>query len=87
MTLHPHGDPGWTLLDSVRDLKAHLFVGKSVVRAVDGVSLTIRRGRRWRIVGESGCGKSMTALAIMGLLPRPAGRIVGGSVVLAGSAT
>src|SRR5215216_421652 len=67
----------------VKDLKAHLFVDKSVVRAVDGVSLTIRRGETLALVGESGCGKSMTALAIMGLLPRPAGRIVGGSVVLA----
>jgi oligopeptide/dipeptide ABC transporter ATP-binding protein len=66
----------------VKDLKAHLFVDKSVVRAVDGVSLTIRRGETLALVGESGCGKSMTALAIMGLLPRPAGRIVGGSVVL-----
>ena len=67
----------------VKDLKAHLFVDKSVVRAVDGVSLTIRRGETLALVGESGCGKSMTALAIMGLLPRPAGRIVSGSVVLA----
>jgi peptide/nickel transport system ATP-binding protein len=68
----------------VKDLKAHLFVDKSVVRAVDGVSLTIRRGETLALVGESGCGKSMTALAIMGLLPRPAGRIVAGSVMLKG---
>jgi energy-coupling factor transporter ATP-binding protein EcfA2 len=54
-----------------------------VVRAVDGVSLTISRGETLALVGESRCGKSMTALAIMGLLPRPAGRIVGGSVELA----
>jgi peptide/nickel transport system ATP-binding protein len=68
----------------VKHLKAHLFVDKSVVRAVDGVSLTIRRGETLALVGESGCGKSMTALAIMRLLPRPAGRIVGGSVMLKG---
>ena len=55
----------------VKDLKAHLFVDKSVVRAVDGVSLTIRRGETLALVGKSGCGKSMTALAIMGLLPGP----------------
>jgi oligopeptide/dipeptide ABC transporter ATP-binding protein len=69
----------------VTDLKAHLFVDKSVIRAVDGVSFTIRRGETLALVGESGCGKSMTALAIMGLLPRPVGRIVGGSVNLSGS--
>jgi oligopeptide/dipeptide ABC transporter ATP-binding protein len=69
----------------VTDLKAHLFVDKSVIRAVDGVSFTIGRGETLALVGESGCGKSMTALAIMGLLPRPVGRIVGGSVRLSGS--
>jgi peptide/nickel transport system ATP-binding protein len=76
-----HGDD---VVLEVKDLKAHLFVDKSVVRAVDGVSLTIRRGETLALVGESGCGKSMTALAIMGLLPRPAGRIVAGSVMLKG---
>ena len=55
-----------------------------MVRAVDGVSFTIRRGETLCIVGESGCGKSMTALAIMGLLPKPAGRIVGGRAILQG---
>ena len=68
----------------VEDLKAHLHVGSAVVRAVDGVSFTIRRGETLCIVGESGCGKSMTALAIMGLLPKPAGRIVGGRAILQG---
>ncbi|WP_246505389.1 ABC transporter ATP-binding protein [Microvirga antarctica] len=68
----------------VEDLKAHLHVGNAVVRAVDGVSFTISRGETLCIVGESGCGKSMTALAIMGLLPKPAGRIVGGRVMLQG---
>jgi oligopeptide/dipeptide ABC transporter ATP-binding protein len=68
----------------VEDLKAHLHVGGSVVRAVDGVSFSIGKGETLCIVGESGCGKSMTALAIMGLLPKPAGRVVGGRAVLSG---
>ncbi|MBL37160.1 MAG: peptide ABC transporter ATP-binding protein [Xanthomonadales bacterium] len=54
------------------------------VRAVDDVSFSIRPGRTLGIVGESGCGKSVTSLALMGLLPRPAGRIATGSVRLGG---
>ena len=50
------------------------------MRAVDGVDLTLERGRTLGIVGESGCGKSVTALSIMGLVPRPPGRIAGGEV-------
>jgi len=50
------------------------------VRAVDGVDLKLERGRTLGIVGESGCGKSVTALSIMGLVPRPPGRIVAGEV-------
>ncbi len=68
----------------VENLAAHLHTGGGVVRAVDGVSFSLRKGETLCIVGESGCGKSMTALAILGLLPKPAGRIVGGRVVLAG---
>jgi oligopeptide/dipeptide ABC transporter ATP-binding protein len=68
----------------VENLKAHLHVGNSAVRAVDGVSFSIGKGETLCIVGESGCGKSMTALAIMGLLPKPAGRIVEGRVLLDG---
>jgi len=55
------------------------------VRAVDDVSFSIRPGRTLGIVGESGCGKSVTSLALMGLLPRPAGHITSGSVRLAGT--
>jgi peptide/nickel transport system ATP-binding protein len=54
------------------------------VRAVDGVDFTLERGRTLGIVGESGCGKSVTALSIMGLVPQPPGRIAGGEVLLEG---
>jgi oligopeptide/dipeptide ABC transporter ATP-binding protein len=55
-----------------------------VVRAVDGVSFTLREGETLGLVGESGCGKTMTSLSILRLLPRPAGRIVGGQILLEG---
>jgi oligopeptide/dipeptide ABC transporter ATP-binding protein len=71
------------LLD-VQDLKTYFFTRSGVVKAVDGVSFTLHSGETLGIVGESGCGKSVTALSIMGLVPEPAGRIVGGRVLLAG---
>ena len=61
----------------VRDLQTHFFTRDGVVRAVDGVSFSVDRGRTLGIVGESGCGKSVTALSIMGLIPKPPARIVG----------
>ena len=54
------------------------------MRAVDGVDFTIHRGETFGLLGESGCGKSMTSLSVMRLVPEPAGRIVGGSVSLNG---
>src|SRR5438046_7501295 len=54
------------------------------VNAVDGVDLRLERGRTLGIVGESGCGKSVTALSIMGLVPQPPGRIAGGEVLFEG---
>jgi peptide/nickel transport system ATP-binding protein len=68
---------------SVKELRTWLDAGDAVVRAVDGVSFEIHRGETFALVGESGCGKSMTALSIMRLLP-DAGGIVGGSVELDG---
>lgn len=72
------------VLLSVRDLRTWFGAGEGVVRAVDGVSFDIRRGETFALLGESGCGKSMTALSIMQLVPAPAGRIVAGSVLLDG---
>jgi peptide/nickel transport system ATP-binding protein len=64
----------------IENLRTYLFTRRGVNRAVDGVSLTLDRGKTVGIVGESGSGKSMTALSIMRLLPEPYGRIVGGSI-------
>jgi oligopeptide/dipeptide ABC transporter ATP-binding protein len=66
------------LLD-VKGLKAHFFMRRGVVRAVDDISFSIDSGETLGLVGESGCGKSTTALALLGLI-RPPGRIVGGSI-------
>ena len=64
----------------VRDLKTHFRVEQGTVRAVDGVDFDIRRGETFGIVGESGCGKSVTAFSIMQLIERPQGDIVSGSI-------
>ena len=68
----------------VEDLHTHFGKGERAVRAVDGVSFEIRRGETFALLGESGCGKSMTALSLMRLLPQPAGHITGGRVLLEG---
>ena len=73
-----------TVLD-VKGLQTVFFTNSGLFRAVDDVSFSVRRGETLAIVGESGCGKSVTALSIMRLVPDPPGRIVGGSVMLEGS--
>ena len=75
-------NPATSLL-SVRDLRTWIDAGDSIVRAVDGVSFDIEPGETFALLGESGCGKSFTALSIMRLLP-DAAQIVGGSVALDG---
>ncbi|HYB40477.1 MAG TPA: ABC transporter ATP-binding protein [Candidatus Methylomirabilis sp.] len=67
------------LLD-VKNLKTYFFTDEGVVRAVDGVDLYINQGETLGVVGESGCGKSVTALSIMKLIPQPPGRIVEGEM-------
>jgi peptide/nickel transport system ATP-binding protein len=66
---------------SVRDLAVEFGQERGSVRALDGINLDLRAGRVLGVVGESGCGKSVTARAILGILDRP-GRVVGGSVLL-----
>ncbi|MDX6593447.1 MAG: oligopeptide transport system ATP-binding protein [Gaiellales bacterium] len=68
----------------VNDLKTHFFTREGIVRAVDGVSFSLEKGQTLGIVGESGCGKSVTALSIMGLIPKPPAKIVDGSVMFDG---
>ena len=67
----------------IRDLCAQYVDGPKRVKAVDGISFTLRRGATLALVGESGCGKTTTALAILGLLPHP-GRVLRGEVRFAG---
>ena len=72
-----------TLL-SVKELSTHFFTGEGVVKAVQDVSFSIKKGRTFALVGESGCGKSVTALSIMRLVPAPQGKIVSGEIVFDG---
>ena len=69
----------------VKNLKSYLSTSKGIVKAVDDVSFKVRRGETLGIVGESGSGKTMMSLSLMRLLPKPAGRIVGGQVLLNGA--
>src|SRR4051794_24784254 len=69
----------------VRHLRTEFRVAGQWRAAVDGVSLHLAAGETLALVGESGCGKSMTALSIMGLVPQPAGRIAGGQILLDGA--
>ena len=66
-----------TLLE-VRDLKTYFFTQGGVVKAVDGASFSVEEGETLGLVGESGCGKSVSALSIMRLVANPPGRTVGG---------
>ncbi len=68
----------------VKDLKTTFYTLDGVVPAVDGVSFAIRPGETLGVVGESGCGKSVTALSIMGLIPYPPGKIEGGEIIFEG---
>ena len=68
----------------VEDLKTHFFTRTGVVKAVDGISFEIKEGETLGLVGESGSGKSMTAWSILGLVPKPSGRIVGGRILFKG---
>ena len=68
----------------IEDLRTYFFIGEGIAKAVDGVSLSVGKGRTLGLVGESGCGKSVTALSILRLIPSPPGRIVGGKITLSG---
>ena len=68
----------------INDLRTHFFTDRGVARAVDGVSLDVSRGQTVALVGESGCGKTVTALSVMRLVPDPPGKIVDGTVTFQG---
>jgi len=73
------------VLLEVRGLKTYFFTEAGVVRAVDGIDLTVHRGEALGIVGESGCGKSVTSLSIMRLIQDPPGKIVEGQIIFDGT--
>jgi len=73
------------ILLQVEDLRTSFFTRAGEVKAVDGVSFYVREGETFGIVGESACGKTVTGLSILRLLPEPAGRIVGGKIILDGT--
>jgi ABC-type dipeptide/oligopeptide/nickel transport system ATPase component len=68
----------------IRGLKTHFKTDDGWLHAVDGVDLTIERGETVSVVGESGCGKTVTAMTVLKLLPMPPGRIVAGQVLWQG---
>ena len=68
------------LILDVKDLRVHFHIEQGIVRAVDGVSFSLERGKTLGIVGESGCGKTITALSLMLLHPQPEGKIEGGNI-------
>ncbi len=71
-------------LVEIRNLRTHFFTEDGVVPAVDGVNMYIKRGETLGVVGESGCGKSVTSLSIMRLIPWPPGKIVEGEILFEG---
>jgi peptide/nickel transport system ATP-binding protein len=70
---------------NVTGLSTSFYTDRGVVRAVDGVSFSVESGKTIGIVGESGCGKSVTALSVMRLLPQPSGRIMSGTMLFDGT--
>lgn len=68
----------------IKDLKTYFYTTDGVVKAVDGINLSVKRGSILGIVGESGCGKSMTAMSILNLVPQPPGKIVSGEILYEG---
>jgi len=73
-----------TALLEIRGLKTHFATDDGIVQAVDGVDLTVDRGETVCVVGESGCGKTVTALSVLKLIAMPPGRIAGGQILWQG---
>ncbi|MHC4375077.1 MAG: ABC transporter ATP-binding protein [Planctomycetota bacterium] len=79
-----HAHAGGPPILELRDLQTHFFSEEGTARAVDGVNYAIQPGETLGVVGESGCGKSVTSLSIMQLVPSPPGKIVGGEILFRG---
>src|ERR1700719_747950 len=75
---------GEAALLEIRGLKTHFATDDGIVHAVDGVDLTVARGETVCVVGESGCGKTVTALSVLKLIAMPPGRIAGGQILWQG---
>ncbi|MFQ5654528.1 MAG: ABC transporter ATP-binding protein [Planctomycetota bacterium] len=80
----PGGSGGQEILLDIRDLCTWFYTDEGIAKAVDGVSFSIRKGETLGVVGESGCGKSVTAMSCLKLIPEPPGRIVRGEVIFKG---
>jgi ABC-type dipeptide/oligopeptide/nickel transport system ATPase component len=72
------------ILLSVENLKVYFRSDGELARAVDGINFDLRREETVCLVGESGCGKTVTALSILGLIPRPPGEVAGGRILFNG---
>ena len=72
------------ILLQIKNLKTYFYTSDGVVKAVDDVSWEVDRGEVIGLVGESGCGKSVTALSILRLIPDPPGKIIGGEILFEG---
>jgi oligopeptide transport system ATP-binding protein len=76
---------GHEALLEVEALRSYFFTRRGIIKAVDGVSFSVHRGETLGLVGESGCGKTITCLSILRLLPQPAGRVMGGRILFQGA--
>ena len=72
------------ILLSVQDLKVHFIGDETVARALNGVSYEVKEGEAVCIVGESGCGKTVSVLTVLGLIPQPPGKVIGGTALFRG---
>src|SRR5215216_4682485 len=82
MSTNQNGSAAADTVLEIKDLKTYFTLEDGIVKAVDGVSLELKRNQTLGLVGESGCGKSMTATSIMRLVKSPPGKIVGGEILL-----
>lgn len=81
MTMEYKQDPNCDVVLEVKDLEITFDTDSEVVQVLHGVSFKVKKGKTLGLVGESGCGKSVTSMSIMGLLPKPYGQVVGGEIL------